>query len=292
MIEMDVRSTLLMGCMVGLLMFVGFLVGGGSPQIVLLFFLMALGINLLTYWYSDRIVLGMYRAKVLAEGENLPLQNMVAQLATRAGIPKPKVALIPSNVPNAFATGRGPSSSAVAVTTGALDLLPERELEGVLAHEISHVKNHDTLVMVLAAAIAGAIGYVAFWARWSLYAGGNRRNEGQSNILAFILLVVLIPIAAMIIRLAISRGREYGADQAGAKVSGRPGELANALERIDGYVRSRPVTGGNPATAHLFIVNPFRGDSIVNLFSTHPPTKERVRRLRELQANQSIGTIY
>ncbi len=289
---MDVRSTLLMGCMVGLLMFVGFLVGGGSPQIVLLFFVMALGINLLTYWFSDRIVLGMYRAKVLEEGENLPLQNMVSRLAARAGIPKPKVALIPSNVPNAFATGRGPSSSAIAVTTGALDLLPEKELEGVLGHEISHIKNRDTLVMVLAAAIAGAIGYVAFWARWSLYAGSNRRNEGQSNILAFILLAVLIPIAAMIIRLAISRGREYSADRGGAGISGRPGELADALERIDGYVRNRPVTGGNPATAHLFIVNPFRGDSIVNLFSTHPPTKERVRRLRELQANQSIGTIY
>ena len=289
---MDVRSTLLMGCMVGLLMFVGFLVGGGNPQIILMFFLMALGINLLTYWFSDRIVLGMYRAKVLSEGENLPLQNMVSQLAARAGIPKPKVALIPSNVPNAFATGRGPSSSAVAVTTGALDLLPEKELEGVLGHEISHIKNRDTLVMVLAAAIAGAIGYVAFWARWNLMMGGNRRNEGQSNLLAFVLLVVLIPIAAMIIRLAISRGREYGADQGGAKISGRPGDLANALERIDGYVRNRPVTGGNPATAHLFIVNPFRGDSVINLFSTHPPMKERVRRLRELQASQSIGTIY
>jgi len=279
--------------MVGLLMFVGYLVGGGSPEIVLLFFLMALAINLITYWYSDKFVLAMYRARVLAEGENLPLQNMVSQLAARAGIPKPKVAVIPSNVPNAFATGRSPSSSAVAVTTGALDLLPEKELEGVLAHEISHIKNRDTLIMVLAAAIAGAIGYMAFWARWNLLMGGSRRrDQGGSSLLAMLLVAVLVPLAALIIRLAISRGREYGADRGGAKISGRPGELANALERIEGYVRNRPVSGGNPATAHLFIVNPFRGDVLINLFSTHPPTKERVRRLRELEANQSIGRIY
>ncbi len=273
-------------------MLVGFLIGGGDPSIILAFLVLALLVNLGTYWFSDRIVLKMYRAKVLDEGENIHLQNTVAQLAERAGIPKPKVAIINSEVPNAFATGRGPSSAAVAITSGAMDLLSERELEGVLGHEISHIKNRDTLIMVLAAAIAGAIGYVAFWARWSLLMGGNRRNRGGGNLLALILVAVLIPLAALIIRLAISRGREYLADRGGSSFSGSPGALADALSRIEGFVRRRPIRGGNPATSHLFIVNPFRGDSIINLFSTHPPTEERIRRLREMERGQSIGKIY
>jgi heat shock protein HtpX len=249
-------------------------------------------INVGAYWFSDSLVLRMYRAQVLREDENPPLQNMVSRLAQQAGIPKPKVAMIPSDSPNAFATGRSPSSSAVAVTRGAQEMLKEDELEGVLAHEISHIKNRDTLIMVLAAAIAGAIGYMAFMARWSLFMGGNRRNDGGGTIVALILLAVLIPLAAVIIRLAISRGREYLADEGGAEISGRPRSLANALEKIEGYVRKRPVKGGNPATSHLFIINPFRGDSIMSIFSTHPPIKERVRRLREMELDQSIGKVY
>jgi heat shock protein HtpX len=258
----------------------------------LVFLSIALVINLGTYWFSDRLVLKMYRARVLRDDENAPLQNMVSNLASQAGIPKPKVALIPSDTPNAFATGRSPSSSVVALTNGAQSLLSENELEGVLAHEISHIRNRDTLIMVLAAAIAGAIGYMAFVARWSLFMGGNRRNDGGASIIALILLVVLIPLAALIIRLAISRGREYLADRGGAEFSGKPGDLASALQKIEGHVKRRPVKGGNPATSHLFIVNPFRGDAITSIFSTHPPTKERVKRLRELERDQSVGKVY
>ena len=288
---MDARSVMLMGFLMGLLMIAGLIIGGGNPYVVLVFLMVALLINLVTYWYSDGLILRMYRAQVLREDENPSLQTMVSNLATRAGIPKPKVALIPSDTPNAFATGRNPSNSAVAVTRGAQALLSEDELEGVLAHEISHIKNRDTLIMVLAAAIAGAIGYMAFAARWSLFMGGNRRNDGGGTIVALILLAILIPLAAVIIRLAISRGREYLADRGGAEVSGRPISLANALEKIEGHVRRRPVKGGNPATSHLFIVNPFRGDSITSIFSTHPPIKERVRRLREMGQTQNIGKV-
>ena len=289
---MDIRSSLLMGLLIGLLMMVGYLVGGGSPYFVLVFFIMALLINLVVYWYSDSLVLKMYRARILGEAERPELQAMVARLAANAGIPKPKVAIVPSDVPNAFATGRSPSSAAVAVTNGALNLLSRDELEGVLSHEITHIKNRDTLVMVLAAAIAGAIGYMAFWARWSLLMGGSRRDEGGGNLIGLILVAVLVPLAAMIIRLAISRGREYMADHGGATISGKPGALADALEKIEGYVRRRPVQGGNPATAHLFIVNPFRGDALASIFSTHPPTSERVKRLRRLEKEQRIGKIF
>jgi len=289
---MDLRSGLLMGFLIGLLMLAGFIVGGGNPSVVLAFFLFALLLNAATYWYSDTLVLKMYRAKVLGEGEEPELQNLVSRLARQAGIPKPKVAIIPSQVPNAFATGRGPSSAAVAVTTGALQLLSQNELEGVLGHELAHIKNHDTLVMMLAAAIAGAIGYMAFLARWSLFMGGNRRDESGAGIIGIVLLAILIPLAAIIIRMAISRGREFLADREGAMVSGRPQYLADALEKIERNVRKRPVTGGNPATSHLFIVNPFRGDAVVSLFSTHPPTEERVRRLRAMARTGEIGKIY
>lgn len=217
---------------------------------------------------------------------------MASRLARQANIQKPKVAVIPSDIPNAFATGRGPSSSAVATTKGAQDLLSENELEGVLSHEITHIKNHDTLVMVLAAVIAGAIGYLAFWARWSLFMGGNRRNDGGTTLLSLIFLALFIPLAAIIIRMAISRSREYLADRGGAEISGRPGYLADALERIEGYVRRKSVKGGNPATSHLFIVNPFRDDAIASIFSTHPPTTERVRRLRKMKERQGVGKIY
>jgi heat shock protein HtpX len=289
---MDLRSGLLMAFLMGLLMFAGYVVGGGSPYFVLVFLGIALLINIGTYWFSDRIVLKMYRARILEEGENLPLQNMVGRLAARGGIPKPKVAIIPSEVPNAFATGRSPSSSVVAVTRGAMDLLSDSELEGVLAHELSHVKNRDTLIMVLAAAIAGAIGYIAFAARWSLLMGGNRRNDGGAGLIALVLLVVLVPIAALIVRLAISRGREFMADKGGAEISGHPGGLASALGKIESFVGKRPVKGGNPATSHLFIVNPFRGDSLTSIFSTHPPTQERIKRLRAMEQEQSFGKIY
>jgi heat shock protein HtpX len=281
-----------MGFLIGLLMLLGYIVGGGNTLVVMFFFALALIINFVTYWFSDRMILKMYRARVLREEENPSLQNVVSSLASQAGIPKPRVAIIPSDSPNAFATGRSPSTSVVAVTNGAQSMLSDDELEGVLAHEISHIKNRDTLIMVLAAAVAGAIGYLAFMARWSLFMGGNRRNDGGASLIALILLLVLIPLAAFIIRLAISRGREYLADRGGATYSGKPGSLADALQKIEGHATRRPAKGGNPATSHLFIVNPFRGDAITSIFSTHPPTKERVKRLRQMEVDQRIGKVY
>jgi heat shock protein HtpX len=281
-----------MGFLIGLLMLFGYILGGGNPLFVLAFFIMALIINFFTYWFSDRMILKMYKARVLREDENHELQNIVSRLATQAGIPKPKIAIIPSDSPNAFATGRSPSISVVAVTRGAQSMLSKDELEGVLAHEISHIKNRDTLIMVLAAAVAGAIGYMAFMARWSLFMGGNRRNDGGASIIALVLLLILIPLAAFIIRLAISRGREFLADRGGAAYSGKPGSLADALHKIEEHAKRRPVKGGNPATSHLFIVNPFRGDALTSLFSTHPSTKERVKRLRQMEVDQSIGKVY
>jgi len=281
-----------MGFLIGLLMLLGYVVGGGNPLFVLIFFIVALIINFAAYWFSDSMILRMYRARLLREDENPALQNVVSRLAMQAGIPKPRVAIIPSDSPNAFATGRSPSTSVVAITRGAQSMLSGDELEGVLAHEISHIKNRDTLIMVLAAAIAGAIGYLAFAARWSLFMGGNRRNEGGTQLIALILLLILIPLAAFIIRLAISRGREFLADRGGAAYSAKPGSLADALQKIEGHSTRNPVKGGNPATSHLFIVNPFRGDSLTSIFSTHPSTKERVKRLRQMEVDQSIGKVY
>jgi len=291
-IGVDIRSTMLMGFLFSLLLVVGYIVGNGSYYIMSLFFVLALVINIGAFWYSDRLVLAMYRAKILEGSEYHGLQEMVERLATQAGIPKPRVAVIPSQMPNAFATGRDPSSSVVAVTQGSIESLTDDELEGVISHEMGHIRNRDTLVMVLAAAIAGAIGYMAFWARWSLLTGGARRDQGGGSVIGLILVAVLIPLAAVIIRMAISRNREYGADRAGAEISGKPGSLASALEKIESISRRKPARGGNAATSHLFIVNPFRGDAIARVFSTHPPTEDRVRRLRQIESEQRYGRVY
>ncbi len=290
---MDIRSTLLMAFLFSLMLIVGYIVGNGNPYTLFIFFALALFGNLIVFWYGDSIILKMYRAKVLEESEYPELQKMVSRLANNAGIPKPKVALVSSRIPNAFATGRDPSSSAVAVTEGALDALSREELEGVLGHEMAHIKNRDTLVMVLAAAIAGAIGYMAFWARWSLLmGGGGRRNQGGMGIIGLVLIAILVPLAAVMIRMAISRNREYGADEKGAEISGKPGSLASALEKIESIAERKPAKGGNPATGHLFIVNPFRGDAISRLFSSHPPTAKRVDRLRQMERDRAYGRIY
>ena len=278
-LEMWLRTGLLMAILTGLLMAIGYLFGG--PNVAFLMFLFAMLFNFITYWYSDKIVLSWYNARIVDETEAPELYAIVRNLAERAGLPMPRVAIIPSETPNAFATGRNPKHAVVAVTQGLLRILNRDELEGVLGHELTHIKNRDILIGTIAAAMAGAIMQLAYWARWIAIFGSYDDRDGD-NIIAAILVAVLAPIAAMLIQAAISRSREFLADEGGAKLSGKPWALASALLKIEQAVRYRPMREGNPATAHMFIVNPFRGVSIVNLFSTHPPTEKRIERLRKI----------
>ena len=269
-----------------LLVFVGQLIGG--TQGAAMAFVLALLMNVISYWFSDKIVLAMYRAKPLAEGEAPQVYRVVRELASRSGTPMPKLYLLPTMTPNAFATGRSPKHAAVAVTSGILRIMGEEELKGILAHELSHVKNRDTLVMTVAAAVAGAIAMLASWARWGLmFGGGGNRDRRSGNaavqVVALLVVAILAPLAAMLIQLAISRTREYGADETGARLCGNPHGLADALQKLDAAVHACPLEGANPATAHLFIVNPLRADAITRLFSTHPPIEERVKRLRSMR---------
>lgn len=269
-----------------LLVAVGQVIGGTEGATIA--FLLALAMNFISYWFSDKIVLAMYRATPLSESDAPQIYRMVRKISDRVGIPMPKLYLVPNETPNAFATGRSPSHASVAVTSGLLHLMSEDELEGVLAHELSHVLNRDTLVMTVAAAIAGAVMWLAHMARWGLWMGGGRNNRSDSRSsgavkLVFLLLIaILAPLAATLIQLAISRTREYGADASGAHLTGNPEGLARALEKLDQAVHAHPMPDANPATAHLFIVNPLSGEMIASLFSTHPPVEERVRRLRSL----------
>jgi heat shock protein HtpX len=280
------KTGILLAVLTVLLVFVGQLIGGQQGAVTA--FVFALVINLGAYWFSDKIVLAMYRAKPLGEAEAPQVYRVVRELATRERIPMPKLYGIPTRTPNAFATGRSPKHAAVAVTAGILEVMSEEELKGVLAHELSHVKNRDTLVMSIAAAIAGAISMLASWARWGLMFGGGRSNDRRGGnaalqLVAVLIIAILAPLAAMLIQLAISRTREYGADATGAKMTGNPQGLANALEKLDAAAHAHPLPDANPATAHLFIVNPLRAGAIAKLFSTHPPIEERVRRLRTMR---------
>jgi len=276
----QIKTVLLLGLLTGLLLGIGYLLGGtGGLTIALIF---AFIINFISYWFSDRIVLFMYRAKEAKKSENPKLHKIVEEVSKLAGIPKPKVYIVPMNVPNAFATGRNPKHAVVACTTGILSLLDESELKGVIAHEISHIKNRDILISSIAAVIAGAIAYVAMIARFSLFFGGSR-DRGIAGIIALILLSIFVPLAAVVIQLAISRSREYLADASGAKTIKNPIALANALMKLDGSVRLHPLKIGNEATAHMFIVNPFSARGLTKLFSTHPPMTERVKRLKEMK---------
>lgn len=280
------KTGLLLSVLTVLLVFIGQLIGGAHGAMAALLF--ALVINLGAYWFSDKIVLAMYQAKPLSEAEAPQVYRAIREIATRDRIPMPRLYGIPMRTPNAFATGRSPKHAAVVVTSGLLELMGEEELKGVLAHELSHVKNRDTLVMSVAAAVAGAISMLASWARWGLMWGGGR-GDGRRNsnaavqLVALLIIAILAPIAAMLIQLAISRTREYGADETGARLTGNPHGLASALEKLDAAVRANPLPHVNPATAHLFIVNPLRADAIAKLFSTHPPIEERVRRLRSMR---------
>jgi len=252
----------------------------GNPILGMEVFLgFAIAMNAISYFLSDRIVLFSYRARMVSEAEAPRLYGIVRKVAQEGGIPMPRVAIIPTETPNAFATGRNPEHAVVAATEGIMRILDDEELEGVIAHEVSHVRNRDILVMSVAATLAGAIAIAARYAIFSSLYGG-RRNQGGG--LMLILAAITAPIAAMLIQLAVSRSREYGADASGAKISGKPLALASALEKLEYANARKPMQFGNPASSGLFIVNPFTKSGLTSLFSTHPPMDERIARLRAM----------
>jgi heat shock protein HtpX len=270
------RTAALLGMLSGLLLLLGGFIGGQQGLVVA--FAFAVLMNFISYWFSDRIVLSMYRAQQV--GPEHPLHRLVSRLAQRAQLPMPKVYLIAADAPNAFATGRNPDHASVAATEGILRVLDERELEGVMAHELAHVKHRDILTSTVAATLATAIMFGARMAQYgAIFAGGRSDDDRRGgNIFALLATAILAPIAAMLIQAAISRSREFAADQGGAEISGSPEALAQALRKIDAISHHVPLPA-NPATAHLFIVNPFTGRTLLNLFSTHPPTEQRIERL-------------
>lgn len=270
------RTALLLGLLTGVLLAVGWLWQGTTGMTY--FLIIAFFINFLSYWFSDKIVLAMYRAKPIQNSDEPKLHEIVENLAKEMKIPKPRLYIVNMPVLNAFATGRSPKHAAVAVTTGLMKHLNRDEIEGVISHELSHVRNRDTLTSTIAATVAGAIAYIAQIAWWSLFLGGGRRQGGS---LIFLPLILLAHIAAMLVQFAISRTREFAADRTGAFVSKKPLSLASALEKISKVAHQYPLRG-NSATSHLFIVNPFKGDLMVNLFSTHPKVEDRVKRLKEI----------
>ena len=273
-----VKTAMLLATLTALLIWVGQALGGQQGLIMGLGF--AIVMNIGSYWYSDKIVLRMYGAQEVDEAQAPELYSIVRNLAQAGQIPMPKVYLIPEEAPNAFATGRNPEHAAVAVTEGLLRLLNRDEIAGVLAHELGHVKNRDTLIMVVAATIGGAISMIANIAQWGLIFGGGRSNNDEGGHPAGALIgIIVAPIAAMLIQMAISRSREFLADEQGARLSGNPLALASALRKIQGYAQQAPMHHGGPASAHLFIINPFSGGAMAKLFSTHPPTEERIARL-------------
>jgi len=282
------KTVFLMTLMMVLLLAVGSAIGGRSGLVIA--FVFSLLMNFFAYWFSDKIVLAMYGAKEVTEAEAPELHSIVRRLATRAGLPMPKVYIIPSLTPNAFATGRNPQNSAVAVTEGILRILDRDELEGVLGHELAHVRNRDILTGTIVATMVGAITFLARMAQWSLFFfGGGRDRENNTNWIAELVLIIVAPIAAVLIQLAISRAREFAADEDGAKISGKPLALANALRKLERGVEAIPMEA-RPETAHMFIVNPLRGEGILKLFSTHPPISERIKRLEKIA--REMGVYY
>lgn len=273
------RTAFLLTTLTLILVFVGQMVGGRSGAVV--FFFLAVVMNFGAYWFSDKLVLRMYRAQPISPSDAPRLYSTVQELATSAGLPMPRVYLIPNDSPNAFATGRNPQHAVVAVTNGILNLLSEDELRGVLAHELAHIKNRDMLIGSIAATLAGAVSMLAFMARWgAIFGGFGGRDDDNGGIIGLLAAMIVAPIAAMLIQMAVSRSREYGADAMGSQIAGSPNGLANALSKLESGAQRKPLKA-NPTSAHLFIVNPLRGKSIWNLLSTHPPMQERIRRLRE-----------
>jgi heat shock protein HtpX len=276
-----VKTIGLMVFMTLLLVFVGAAIGGRSGMIFA--FAIATIMNFGSYWFSDKIVLRMYRAQPVNEAEAPELHAIVRTLVQKAGMPMPKVYIIPEDTPNAFATGRNPEHAVVAVTQGIMRLLSREELSGVIAHELAHISHRDMLTGTIVATIAGAISMLAQMAQWAMLFGGSRRDddEGGSPIAALVMMIVA-PIAAMLVQMAISRTREYEADAGGAKIAGNPSGLANALLKLEKGNQVIPMADAKPATAHMFIVNPLHGGGLMKLFSTHPPIAERVKRLNEM----------
>jgi heat shock protein HtpX len=275
------RTTILMAALTGLIVWLGGMLGGSQGAVVAL--VMAAVMNFGSYWYSDRIVIAMYRGEEIQEQDDPELYAIVKELAQRNGMPMPRLYVIPSESPNAFATGRNPEHAAVAVTAGIRRLLTRRELQGVLAHELAHVTNRDILISSIAATMAGAIMMLARMAQWAMIFGGGRRDErdqGGSG-LGLIATMILAPLAATLIQMAISRSREFQADDTGARLVQDPEALASALEKIAGTSARIPLDA-SPQTAHMFIINPLRASMLQNLFSTHPPLEQRIERLHEV----------
>ncbi len=285
------KTMMLLAALTALVMWIGQALGGQSGLVFALVF--AAVMNLVSYWFSDKIVLRIYGAQPVTESEAPELYRIVQNLSVKMNVPMPKVYIIPQEAPNAFATGRNPEHAAVAATAGILRLLNHEELEGVLGHELGHVKSRDTLISTVAATLAGALSHLANMAMWGMMFGGRSRNDRDEGANPIIMLVgvILAPLAAALIQMAISRSREYNADETGAHLTGNPLALASALKKIEGWKREIPFSAGSPSTAHLFIINPFSAEGLAALFSTHPPTAERIKRL-EAMALQGPGLHF
>jgi len=281
------KTTFLLSLLTVLLVAMGGAVGGQGGMIVA--FLMAAVMNFGSYWFSDKIVLRIYNAQEITREVHPSFYGIVERLATRAGLPMPKVYIIPDESPNAFATGRNPEHAAVAATEGILRILSTEELEGVMAHELAHVKNRDILISTIAATFAGAISMIGNMLQWGAMFGAGRRDdeEGGSSLIGSLAMAIIAPIAAMLIQMAVSRSREYLADESGAGICGRPLALAGALRKLHNASQAIPMQAARPATAHMFIVNPLTGGGMMSLFSTHPPMEERITRL-ELLATRTL----
>ncbi len=280
------KTAFLMALMMIIMIIVGDFLGGQSGMMIA--FIISLALNFGSYWFSDKIVLAMYKAKRVEQNDSPDLFNLVEKLSSSAGLPMPKVYIIDNPTPNAFATGRNPANGAVAVTTGILRILGKEELSGVLAHELSHIKNRDILIGTIVASFAGTITFIARMAGWAAMFGGNRDDDRDSSPIVSLVLMIVAPIAAMMIQMAISRSREYAADSGGASISGNALSLASALKKLSMSNERIPMTDAGPATAHMFIVNPLSGGMIKSLFSTHPPMEERIKRLEEIAAGRRI----
>ena len=271
-----VKTFMLMAALTALFLVGGQLLAGQQGMLIAL--VMALGLNFFAYWNSDKMALAMNKARMVSPEEAPELHRIVATLSSRAELPKPKVYIVNNQTPNAFATGRNPDHAAVAVTTGLLQLMDRRELEGVLAHELGHIKNRDILISSIAAVMAGAISYLATMAQWAMIFGGRGNSDRGGNPLVMLVMMIVAPLAASLIQMAISRSREYLADAQGAAISGNPQSLASALQKLTTYNKQLPMEV-NPASAQMYIVNPLSRGMLAKLFSTHPPVEERVRRL-------------
>ncbi len=274
----SIKTVVLMTVMMVLFIIVGNLIGGRSGMMIAFF--ISLAMNFGSYWFSDKIVLAMYKAKQVTREEQPQLYNMVEKLSMKAGLPIPKVYIMENPTPNAFATGRNPENGAVAVTTGIMRILNSDELEGVIAHELAHIKNRDILVSTIAATLVGTITYLVHIGMF--FGGGSRDDREEGNPFVSIILLIIAPIAATLIQLAISRSREYMADQGGSDISGKPLALASALNKLQQGNQIVPMANAGTASAHMFIINPLRGGGVTKLFSTHPPIEERIERLQQI----------